>query len=133
MEGDLPVEPSELFKQAVLHSGSCHISCELCDRTHFSTDTSFDWEEGELESLLEKAEAEPDMYINHGNDSPSWGFFNDKQAVVDCPCNKLKGYEDFIWDNRHVIAKYLKARANEIRLDAIRQAEAMDTIPNDLG
>jgi hypothetical protein len=37
--------------------------------------------------------------------------------VWGCQCNRGRKYEDFIWENRHLIAKYIRARADaELKL-----------------
>ena len=108
------IEPSENFKLAVRHSSSCRILCELCGREHFVIDSSgYTWEDGELEDLLKMSEKDPDKFIGCDYDGVSWGTINGKQAVIDCQCNKLRGYEDFIWNHRYMIMDYFRRRMTE--------------------
>lgn len=107
-------KPSDDFMRAVCHCGSSHINCGFCDRVHFSSGEGYDWKEGELEDLLKKAEINPDKYVNHGDESVSFGELDGIQAVYDCPCNRASQYEAFVWDNRFMIAEYFEARAKSL-------------------
>lgn len=114
MANDSKVPPSEIMEGAITMAGSIAITCELCDRTHFASGEPAFFDKGELAELRAKAEKEPEKYLEDaGSDSLSWGRIDGKQAVIGCPCNGLRRYEDFIWQNRHVIAKYLAARAKD--------------------
>lgn len=114
MANDSKVPPSEIMEGAITMAGSICITCELCDRTHFASGEPDFFDPGELGELREKAAKEPEKYLEDaGSDSLSWGRIDGKQAVIGCPCNGLKRYEDFIWNNRHVISKYLEARAKD--------------------
>lgn len=114
----MPKEVSKWFEEAFVHSGSIVIDCDLCGRTHFEDDErAGDWSPGELAKLRKNQNANPDMFIGHGH-SPRWGSINGKNAVVDCPCGKLKEWENFIWGHRHLIAKYVANRAKATAEDA---------------
>lgn len=122
-----PVPPSEEFLGALSRSGSVLITCEFCGRTHYGDGTNM--EPGELELLRRKMAARPDKYIQHADrDVVSWSKIDGKQFVLDCPCNGARGYEDFIWSNRRMIAGYLTARAErqarEAQTDVATAAEA---------
>lgn len=104
-------KPSEYFANAIVRAGSVAIDCELCGRTHFATSREYYYDEGELEELRAKAKEEPDKYLEWADrDSIGWGHINGQQAVIDCPCNKLKDCEDWIWSHRYLIKDYLLAR-----------------------
>lgn len=116
--------PSEHMERAVQRAGSISITCELCKREHFASGSPGYFEEGELEKLQAKAEKDPDKYVeDHSSDDVPWGHIDGKQAVIGCPCNGLRRYEDFIWHNRDVIARYLVNRAKENLEDAQRDVE----------
>lgn len=104
-------QPSELFMDLICDGGTPSIDCQLCGRTHFATGIHNDISPEELADLNEKANKEPDKYVRSDNDSIGFGWFNGMQVVYGCPCGKLKRYEDFIWHNKHLIIRYIKARA----------------------
>lgn len=122
--------PSEEFKVAVIHSGSVSILCELCGRQYFSSEMLHTGDEEDAryyEEYQKLAKKKPDKYVEV-SDSISWGNMDGKQAVVDCKCGKLIKYENFIWANRFVIAKYLKARSQKEAATASRQAKALSDV-----
>jgi hypothetical protein len=107
--------PSELMEQAFrLGIGGLRGDCELCGRHHFCTNSSYDYDEGELKNLQEATAREPNKYVEDGqSDGVSFGQIDGMQFVMGCDCNRLRRYEDWIWVNRVQIAEYLKARAEE--------------------
>lgn len=104
-------DASDIFKQAVCHSSSISVQCEFCGRNYFDSEQAGCFEEGELEELQLMAKSEPDKYID--GDFTHWGDIDGKQVVVNCCCNALRKYEDFIWSHRHIIIDYLKDRIRE--------------------
>jgi hypothetical protein len=121
---DLSKAPSPEMEDAVCRAGSIHILCELCGRTHFASATPGYFDEGELEDLLTKKQAEPDKCLeDSGADSILYGHIDGKQAVLGCPCNGLSKYEDFIWRNRDVILSYLERRTKARLQKATQEAE----------
>lgn len=123
---DDPKAPSELMERVIRSGGSLVADCKLCGRTHFATMEANVYDAGELEALRTKAKAEPDKYIEDPSyDSIPWGRIDGKQAVLGCPCNGLRHYEDFIWQNRHVILDYLERRAAERMRAARADTEAV--------
>lgn len=125
-----PEPPSEMFENAVRSAGSLVIDCELCGRTHFATLETGPFDEGELEDLRAKAKKDPDRYVEDpGYDSVAWGMVDGKQAVIGCPCNGLRRYEDFIWGNRSVIAAYLRNRSEERLKSAERESAELKDLP----
>jgi hypothetical protein len=89
---------SEHFYVALLTGGADIKECGLCGRTHFSS------------QVRKKAEQYPEKYFEHPNDSVSWGMIDGKLVVLNCPCDKLAKYEEYIWTNRSFIARYLELR-----------------------
>lgn len=125
-----PQPPSETFENAVRKAGSLVVDCELCGRTHFATLETAHFDEGELDDLVAKAKKDPDKYVQDPSyDSVPWGTVDGKQAVIGCPCNGLRRYEDFIWGNRFVIAEYLRNRSAEAAERAGREAEEFKDLP----
>ena len=111
----LEKKASEEFWEALIHSGSNVINCEGCDRTHFVDNPGYDYEEGELKKLYADSKKNPDKVVFHGDsDSVSWGVIDGKQLVYGCPCDTALKYESLIWENRHLIANYIIARAKKI-------------------
>jgi hypothetical protein len=128
-KNDLDFEPSDEFVRAFMHSGSIVIDCELCGRTHFGTRSPGFFDEGELDRLMKKAEADPIQYVaDNTADSISWGTINGKQAVAGCPCNVLTNYERFIWNHRFAIASFLSAKSSKRFDDAKRDCVAAESV-----
>ena len=120
--------PSETFESSVIDGGHIVSTCEFCGRTFFEDDPDLDWEDGEYEKLRQQAQQTPDLFI--AVDSVHSGHIDGKEAVLGCPCNALRKYEDFIWGNRHVIAKYVAKRAKEAAEAAYQdeiEAEDLDS------
>jgi hypothetical protein len=110
-------QASELFMDMVCDGGTPSIDCELCGRTHFATGPQSCEDEDEIARLRKLATEQPDKYCESDDDSISFGSLAGIQVVYDCPCHKLRRYEDFIWDNRALILSYVKARTHK-ELDA---------------
>ena len=102
--------PSDMFVDAVSHSGSCEELCELCGRTCFEDD-EVSHDDGRLAELKRLQAQQPDKYVEV--EQVRWGDIGGKHVVTTCPCNGLRAYEDFIWANRHVIAAYVRNRAEK--------------------
>jgi len=116
--------PSETFERVIQRAGSLVQTCELCKRVHFATAEEGVFEKGELADLRAKAKARPGAYIEDGSyDSVSWGTIDGQQAVIGCPCNGLRRYENFIWNNRFLIMEYLKQKAKDQLEEATRLAK----------
>jgi hypothetical protein len=48
--------------------------------------------------------------------------------VLGCRCNQLKPYEDFIWEHRHIIEKYLRLKAKKILGEAKEEKDISDSV-----
>ena len=69
---------------------------------------------GMLNSALEDQKKDPEgVVINYEDDFIFCKDIDGRTFVVDCPCNGLRKYEDFIWDNRDAIREYLKVRIEQ--------------------
>lgn len=99
-------------------SGGCVRDCD-CGRTNYDFANRWDWEDGELEGLIEKAKAEPDRYIGH-DCSVSTMDVSGKEIVMGCPCNSARRFEDWIIAHGEQIAEYLNSRANDLEAEASR-------------
>lgn len=121
--------PSKEFTDAIRHTGSLVITYEFCGRTYFCTWGHGDYEKGELEELMKQAEKEPDKYIEiFDDDAASWGHIDDKQFVINCPCNGARKYEDWILKHRWIIAEYFKNRAERLKKDLEREVGISEAI-----
>ena len=110
VKDDCKNEPSELFEGCVNTSASLRVTCELCGREHFGH--GGDYDEGELESLLEKQKSDPDKYREH-DDFVQYGYIQGKQAVIGCPCNGLYRFEKWILNHKYMIMEFLSGYAKE--------------------
>ncbi len=105
---------SELFEKAFASDcGGCVRTC-ACGITHFDGYNTWDWKEGELEELQQKAKEMPDEFVEHDGSIGTIEIDN-KQIVYDCVCNNARGYEDFILTHATQLAEYLNRRAKMLR------------------
>ncbi len=126
-------EPSDDFLEAFREccdTGTCHITCEMCKRTHFSSMGGYDWEPGELEKLLANAEKEPDKYFDHGSDTVWFDVIDGKQVVLYCPCNGLRRIEQFIIANRELITTFLQIRFESLKDRMADEAAIAEKLPD---
>lgn len=102
--------PSEFFERAITDGGSIVMDCGWCGRTHFEdSERAGDWSDGELDRLRENVKEKPDKYVACEY-SVMGGHVEGKMFVIGCPCNSVRPYENFIWNHRGIIAKYLHSR-----------------------
>jgi hypothetical protein len=112
--------PSELFIKTVLTRGfgSPVIDC-CCGRTNYaSNDQSM--EEGEFERLEKKRKKHPERYVLHpGNDDcVSSVEISGRTYVLDCPCNGLSDYEQFLNDRFEGIADFFRKKKKQLEARA---------------
>ena len=104
-----------MFVDALKGGGSSSIYCN-CGRMHYAPSNLYDSDdEDDYTNMLNDALAEqkknPDgVVINYEDDFIYCKDIDGKTFVVDCPCNGLTKYENFIWSNRDSIRNYLKVR-----------------------
>lgn len=106
-------EASEEFWSSFCHSGSSMQQSCTCGRLHFCSSPTghWSWEEGELESLLEKSAKNPDRYVDVGAyDAISWIDFGAGPVVYGCPCATAIKYETFVSNFRDEILEYYKKK-----------------------
>ena len=122
--------PSEEFYCAVESfycRGSSWGYCDKCGRSFINLDRDWDFEEGEEEEFEENANKYPGWFIYCDYSIPICdGLFGVGSAVVNCPCNWMKPYEDLFWRWRELIANYFENRAKEQVKDAARGKEIAD-------
>ena len=105
---------SELFSDSFdSRCAGCIRTCE-CGITYFDEYNVWDWEEGELEKLQQKAKDDPEHYIGH-NYSIGTIEIDGIEIVYGCTCNLARKYEDFILEHAGQIAEYLNKRAVMLR------------------
>ena len=111
----------------------CSVDCQ-CGRLHFvSADGHGDYQEGELEELQRKAQAEPEKYFEHDQyDYIDAVWIGGEPIVPDCPCGKYKRYCDWIEENAEGLAKYLvkffedrKKEAERVAAESARHVAAL--------
>lgn len=108
------LKPSELFLNSLEGGGSHQMNCGFCGRQHYCPDSNSiyedDVEEYNRNALAEQAE-DPEGTILHLDDDYVFAKdINGMAIVIDCPCNGLAIYENFIWKDRNLIRHYLGNR-----------------------
>lgn len=116
-------QASDLFMDLVCNQGTPSATCQLCGRSHFASGSGSYNSDEEIQRWRESAEKEPDKWCEVSEDGLAFGHINGIQVVYDCPCHKLRKYEDFIWSHRSLIINYIRQRtANELA-EAQRMAD----------
>ena len=111
-------KPSKMFVRSLKGGGSSSIYCN-CGRMHYAPSNLYDSDDEDdytsmLNSALEEQKKDPDgIVINYEDDFIYAKDIDGKTFVVDCPCNGLSKYEDWIWANRKPIRDYLKVRVEQ--------------------
>lgn len=125
--------PSDEFLEAFMEccdTGTCHVVCDMCGRTHFSSMGGYDWEDSELERLIAQAEKEPDKYADHGSDTVWFDCINGKNAVLHCECDGLRRVEQFIIANRELITTFLQIRHESLKDHMADEAAVIAKLPD---
>jgi hypothetical protein len=111
-------KPSKMFLNSLPGGGASTIFCN-CGRTHYApsnladSDDESDYE-NMLNDALEEQKKDPDGVVIELEDSFIRAHdLGGKTFVDDCPCNGLRKYEDWIWNNRSIIREYLKVRVEQ--------------------
>jgi hypothetical protein len=111
-------KPSKMFLSSLSGGGSSSIYCN-CGRTHYAPSNLYDSDDEEdytsmLNSALEEQKKDPDgVVINYEDDFIHAKDFDGKTFVVDCPCNGLRKYEDWMWSNREIFREYFRVRVEQ--------------------
>lgn len=93
--------------------GSCYAVC-ACGREHYdSSDNHWDWEDGELENLIERDKTDPNVI---GQDGSIGGVELMGCRIIDnCECDLAEKYENFLLRHAEQIADYLRSMAKEMK------------------
>lgn len=122
-------KPSEMFVDALHGGGSHNMTCGWCSREHYCPDSdSLRWDShdhmemgkeedsinGYLLEALEAKKKDPDgVVIHYDVDAVQAKDLNGMAFVLECPCNGLYRYEQFVWLNKDSIRRYLKVRVEQ--------------------
>lgn len=111
-------KPSKMFVNSLTGGGASSIYCN-CGRQHYApgnlrdSDDPTDYD-NMLEDALAEQVANPSGVVIHYDDDFVYAKDIDNRTfVVDCPCNGLRKYEDWIWNNRNAIRDYIKHRVDQ--------------------
>lgn len=105
-----------------VHSASQVVTCG-CGVTYFAREP--DWERGEFERYQELAKAEPTKYVETDDYSRWMDLHGFGVIVEDCPCDRARRAEAFIWNNRTDIIAYLTDRLTDEKKAKDREADAV--------
>lgn len=128
-----PNKPSAIFVDSLYGGGSHFMVCGYCGREHYCPDSYVVLNDDDpdhpyenyLTDVLAAKEKDPDgIVIHYDDDYVRAKDLNGMAFVIDCPCNGLYIYEQFIWQDKDSIRNYLK---NRIDLE-LKQAEEQKTI-----
>lgn len=119
-------KPSDIFLDSLKGGGSHYMVCGYCGRTHYCPESdNFYHNDGDrvdeedaykyyLEEALAEQKKDPDGVVIHYNvDCVMTKDLNGMAFVLECPCNGLAKYEDFIWHSKNDIRNYLKNRIEQ--------------------
>ena len=121
---DAPECIDEFFIEEFCNSSTIATDCNQCKRLHFGSAADGDFEEGEREDLLKKAEEEPDKYIDHGSDWVRVGWVAGG-FVFGCPCKFDQRIARVLWNARHEILNFVTKVSEEVMEDANENMEAV--------
>jgi len=123
-----------MFLNSITSGGGSHyMVCGNCGRTHYCPDSvavgddGSDTDEDDVyknylqEALLDQKNDPDGVVIHHGVDFVATKDLRGIAFVLECPCNGLTKYEEFIWDNKDPIRRYLKARIDQEHAWALEQ------------
>ncbi len=113
------MKTSALFMDIVCDGGTPSVTCGFCGRFHFAQSDEF------IDDHRVKSKAEPTIYIESSDDSIGLGYLDGKTFVWNCPCDAGAKYEAFIWSHRHLIARYIEARAKKQKEEADSTLDAV--------
>jgi hypothetical protein len=107
-----------MFIRSAHGGGGSSVHCN-CGRDHYAPSNLQDSDEPEdYQSMVDSCEAEqeanPDgVVIDYESDFIHYSEIDGNTFVDGCPCNGLRRYEDFIWNNRNVIREYYRIRIDQ--------------------
>jgi len=107
---------SELFLDSLIGVGSPDLECGFCGRMHYcpnyyNRQDDLLSQDDFAKQVLSEHTKDPDGVILHYDYDFNFGKeLNGIVFVVDCPCNGLRLYEDFIWNNHNEISEFITER-----------------------
>jgi len=121
---DTKEKPSDMFIDSLsgFGVGSDNLECGWCGREHLCPDTDYNhYDDDECSAeeskfryrqyCEEEHKKRPDEVVLHYEvDGINAREMNGIMFVLDCPCNGLYRYENFIWTHKDTIRNYLKVR-----------------------
>ncbi len=109
-------KPSKMFFKTLKSSGSSSVHCN-CGRTHYAPANLYDSDDENdyqnmIDSALEEQKKDPTgVVIDFDNEFIYAYTLDNKIFVENCPCNGLRKYEEWMWNNRQIFRDYIKSRA----------------------
>jgi hypothetical protein len=98
------------FLDAFVIGGGPVEECEFCGNTFYSS-SSWDMSEEDSVYFEELRAKHPDKYFPEPYDSFEFYIIDNRRYVYGCPCNALDKYEQFVWEHRPRILRYIQARS----------------------
>jgi len=122
---DYTDQQSRIEKAFSYGGACCQVDCQACGRTYFVTSEGHgDYEEGELEGLLENAKQSPDTFI----EVPDYSYVStmvhpmtNEEVVVGCLCDPTAGLSEMFESHAEEITKYLVLYWEAKKKDAERR------------
>ena len=115
-DGTLPifseVPASDAFIEAFSQGSSPVLQCQLCTRVLYNSTGEYMDEENELQNLEKEYEENPEKYIPIDHQIHQ-GTIEGNQVLMECPCNGIRLFENFIWNNSKRISQYLCERSDK--------------------
>ena len=108
-------KPSRMFLSSLQSAGSSEIACH-CGRMHYAPENLRNSDDEDdyqcmLDTVNAEKEADPEGVIIHSDEDFVLHYRYDNSVYVDeCPCNGLRKYEEFLWNNRNSTRAYYKSR-----------------------
>jgi len=127
---DYPTPASDLFNNLLEGGGTQQQQCMHCWRCLVATG---DYSPDELETLRKEADESLGKIVLIDADALAVASLEDgSYLMLDCPCNRAGAIEAFLWSNRTMIARYLRARL-EAEQAALRASAGAVALLQDLG
>lgn len=88
-----------------------------------------DWDEGELENLIEQAKKDPEHYVALGQ-SAHFTYLFGMEWCWDCEkcLEEALKYQTFIWGYRYSIASFLNQRLANVATEAVGEKEQLSVV-----